>query len=113
MGGNERLAALKRARERQTRIEAATARAIRAQTAAERAIKVREMSARKHDERVAAAEQAVAVAASELAQTCGSSEAAAEILGWNVRELRRIAKIASSQSPEKIGVTGPTGSNHE
>lgn len=99
MGGNERLAALKRARERQRRIEAATARAIRAQTTVERAVKTREASARKHDEKVNAAEQAVASAAADLARTCGSSEAAAEILGWSTRELRRIIKTAAARAP--------------
>ncbi|WP_328992752.1 hypothetical protein OG394_00750 [Kribbella sp. NBC_01245] len=94
MGGNERLAALKRARERQRRIEAATARAIRAQTTVQRAVKTREASARKHDEKVNAAEQAVASAAADLARTCGSSDAAAEILGWSTRELRRITRTA-------------------
>ena len=109
MGGNERLAALKRARERQRRIEPATARAIRAQAAVERAAKARDASAHKHNEKVNATEQAVASAAADLRRICGSSEAAAEILGWSTRELRRITKTIVAPAPVQARTPAPTG----
>lgn len=89
---NSRVAALRRARERQSRIEAATARATRAQAALERAIKARLLAAERHDERVRDAEEATATEAAGLARVCGSAEAAAEILGWSMRHVRSVLK---------------------
>jgi hypothetical protein len=63
MAGSDRVAALRRARQRQARIETATARAIRAQVSVSRAMKARAASAELHDERVRRAEES---AASEL-----------------------------------------------
>jgi hypothetical protein len=95
MSGSDRVAALRRARQRQARIEAATARAIRAHAAVDRAIKAREMAAERHDERVAKAEAGASAHTAELARVCGSAEAAAEILGWSTREIRRVVKAQS------------------
>lgn len=92
MGASERVAALQRARQRQARIEAATARAIKAQTSLERAIQAKETAIRRCDERVTAAETRSAVEIAELAQVCGSADAAAEILGWSIRQVRRTIK---------------------
>jgi hypothetical protein len=92
MSGSERVAALRRARQRQARIEAATARAIRAHAAVERAIKARAAAAEQHDERVARAEASASADTAELARVCGSAEAAGEILGWTTREVRRLVK---------------------
>jgi hypothetical protein len=95
---SSRVAALRRARQRQVRIESATARATRAQTALERAIKVRQLAAERHDERVRAAEAASAVEVVELARVCGSTEAAAEILGRPVQDVRRVLKSEHERS---------------
>ncbi|GAB2679275.1 hypothetical protein [Kribbella swartbergensis] len=92
MGASERVAALRRARERQARIEAATARTITAQAAVARAIEARALAIERYDERVAGAEAASAAEIAELAKVCGSTDAAAEILGWSVRDLRRVLK---------------------
>ena len=92
MSGSERVAALRRARQRQARIEAATARAIRAHAAVERAIKARAAAAEEHDERVVRAEAGASADTAELARVCGSADAAAEILGWSTREVRRVVK---------------------
>jgi hypothetical protein len=92
MSGSERVAALRRARQRQARIEAATARAIRAHAAVERAIQARAAAAEQHDERVARAEASASADTAELARVCGSADAAAEILGWSTRDVRRVVK---------------------
>lgn len=92
MGANERVAALRRARERQARIEAATARTVKARASLDRAIVAREVAIERYDERVADAEAAWAAETAELAGVCRSADAAAEILGWSVRELRRVVK---------------------
>ncbi|RZT17494.1 hypothetical protein EV649_5040 [Kribbella sp. VKM Ac-2569] len=92
MGASERVAALRRARERQARIEAATARAVKARDSLDRTIVAREVAIERYDERVADAEAAWAAETAELARVCRSADAAAEILGWSVRELRRVVK---------------------
>ncbi|TCO37624.1 hypothetical protein EV646_12311 [Kribbella antiqua] len=113
MGASERVEALKRARQRQARIEAATARTIRAYAALERAIQARAFAVERHDERVAAAETASAAETAELARVCGSAEAAAEILGWSVRDVRRVVKEANGQrtTDRQIGGTGGPDDN--
>lgn len=93
MGASERVAALRRARERQTRIEAATTRTVKAQSSLERAVEARALAIERYDERVADAEAACAAEIAELARVCRSAEAAAEILGVPVGELRRIVKL--------------------
>lgn len=89
---SSRVAALRRARQRQARIEAATANAIRAQIALDRAIKARSLAAERHDERVRRAEQASIAEVVELVTVCGTAEAVAEILGWNARDVRKVIK---------------------
>lgn len=96
---SSRVAALRRARQRQACIEAATARATRAQAALGRAIKARSLAAERHNERVREAEQASAAETAELARVCGSADAAAEILGWSVREIRRVIKSEHEHAP--------------
>lgn len=86
------MAALQRARQRQARIEAATGRAVRARAALERANRSRELAIERHDEKVVGAEVASVREAAELAKVCGSTEAAAEILGLSLREMRRLLK---------------------
>ena len=92
MGASERVAALRRARERQARIEAATGRTIRAQASLVRAVEAKALAIERYDERIATAETVSAIETAELARVCGSAEAAAEILGCSVRELRRVLK---------------------
>ncbi|MER7243076.1 hypothetical protein [Kribbella sp. NPDC000426] len=87
------MAALRRARERQARIEAATTRTLKAQASLDRAVEARNLAIERYDERVADAEAARAAEITELVRTCRSSEAAAEILGWSVQELRRVVKV--------------------
>jgi hypothetical protein len=89
MAARERVAALKRARERQRRIEEQTARTVRAYAAAERARLARQRLIERADQRVAEAIELATTETARLAATCGSSEAAAEILGLEAREVRR------------------------
>lgn len=92
MGASERVAALRRARGRQARIEAATARTFNAQATLDRAVEAKALAIARYDERVANAEAMWAAEISELARACRSADAAAEILGCSVRELRRMVK---------------------
>ncbi|GAB2615004.1 hypothetical protein GCM10027269_84400 [Kribbella endophytica] len=86
------MAALQRARQRQARIEAATGRAVRARAALERANRSRELAIERHNEKVIGAQAASIREAADLAKVCGSTEAAAEILGLSLREMRRLLK---------------------
>lgn len=92
MGASERVEALQRARQRQARIEVATTRTIRAHASVDRAIEAKAAAIERYDERVATAEALSAAETAELARVCGSAEAAAEILGCSVRDIRRIVK---------------------
>jgi hypothetical protein len=92
MGANERVAALRRARERQAKIESATTRTVKAQTSLDRAVEAKALAIERYDARVAEAEALWAAEVAELALVCRSAEAAAEILGRPVRELRRVVK---------------------
>lgn len=103
MGASERIAALRRARERQARIESATTRTIRARTSLDRAVAARASAIERYDERVADAEAAWTAEIAELARTCRSAEAAAEILGWSVRELRRVVKAEQERRVSEAG----------
>lgn len=110
MGASERVAALRRARERQAQIESATARTIKARDSLDRAVTAREAAIERYDERVADAEAAWAAETAELTRVCRSAEAAAEILGWSVRELRRVVK---SDRERRTGADEPhAGGRH-
>lgn len=50
------------------------------------------VGAERHEERVRRAEESAASETAELARVCGSLDAAAEILGWTAREVRRVVK---------------------
>lgn len=110
MGASERVAALRRARERQTRIEAATTRTMKARDSLDRAVVAREVAIERHDVRVAEAEIAWAAETAELAQICRSAEAAAEILGWSVRELRQVVK---ADRERRTAVDEPLAGGHD
>lgn len=101
MGASDRVAALRRARQRQARIELATARAIKAYASLDRVIEAKALAIERYDERVANAESSSASETAELARVCGSAEAAAEILGWSVHDVRRVVKA------ERERRTGP------
>ncbi|MDX3006537.1 hypothetical protein PWY87_32975 [Kribbella solani] len=106
MGASERVAALRRARERQARIETVTGRTLRARASLDRAIDARSVAIERYDERVAEAEARWAAETAELARVCRSAEAAAEILGWSVGELRRVVKSERERraaSGERLG----------
>lgn len=89
VSGRERVAAVRRARERQTRIEAATVRVARAQALVQRRRATRDRVLAAAAARVAAAEAAVAGEISTLVSACGSTAYAAEILDLPERDVRR------------------------
>ena len=91
MAGRDRVAALKRARERQRRIEEQTSRTVRAFRAADRARAARERAVERADQHLHDAIAAATAETARLADICGSVEAAAEILGIEAREVRRAA----------------------
>jgi hypothetical protein len=108
MGASERIAALRRARERQARIESATLRAMKAQASLDRTVEAKAHAIERYDERVADAEALSAGEIADLARVCGSAEAAAEILGWTVVDVRRVIKaakerIAAARHPDAGG----------
>jgi hypothetical protein len=102
MTASHRVAALRRARQRQARIEVATARAIKALGALDRAIIAKQVAAERADERVARAEAGSRSETAELVRACGSAEAAAEILGWSVREVRKTIKAEDERPAEGL-----------
>jgi hypothetical protein len=65
---------------------------IRAQASLDRGIEAKANALQRYDERVSSAEALSEAEAADLAKVCGSAEAAAEILGWSVSELRRVVK---------------------
>jgi hypothetical protein len=101
MGASERVAALRRARQRQARVEAATARTIKAHASLDRAVEAKAAAIERYDERVAHAEAVSSAETAELARVCGSAEAAAEILGWPVQDVRRIVKAENERRAAK------------
>jgi hypothetical protein len=100
MAGRDRVAALKRARERQRRVEEQLARAVRAHAAVERARAARDRAIERADQRVTDATGLAVHETARLAATCASAEAAAEILDLDVRDVRR-AVAASVQAEDE------------
>lgn len=98
MSSRERVAALRRARERQSRIEAATTRVARAQQRVERAKTRRQRALESSDSRVAEAEIELAREVEALVTCCGSRGYAAEILELNEREIRKTVSRAQRGS---------------
>ncbi|WP_134001616.1 hypothetical protein [Kribbella sp. VKM Ac-2566] len=70
----------------------------------------REVAIERYDQRVADAEAAWAAETAELARVCRSAEAAAEILGWSVRELRRVVK---SDRERRAAADEPHAGGHD
>ena len=95
MSGRDRVAAVKRAREMQVRIEAATVRVAHSQRRAERARDQRRRSLDVADAKVADRDREVDAAVGLLADACGSTRYAAEVLGLPERQVRRMVKNAS------------------
>lgn len=94
MPGRDRVAALRRARERQHLIEQAATRAVKAQTAVKRAQQARQAALQKADARVREAQQTWAEEIAGLAAVAGSPVIAADILGISQREAQRASSEA-------------------
>jgi hypothetical protein len=98
MASRERIAALRRARERQTRIETATTRVSRTQVRVEQAKSRRQRALESADSRVAEAELELAREVKALVTSCGSIEYAAEILELNERDVRKMTTRAQGSA---------------
>jgi hypothetical protein len=98
MAGRDRLNAVKRARERQALIEAATLRVARAQARAEQARSAKERTVATADEKIAGADDALAVEIRALVAACGSTSYAAEILCLEERRVRRLASTKTARA---------------
>lgn len=110
MSGRDRVAAVKRARERQARIEEALARVTKAQRRAEQAWAQRQRSLEAAEAKVASAEDRVACDIAALATICGSTAYVAEVLGFSERQVSRLISRGRKQAeatgpePERRGV---------
>lgn len=96
MAGRDRIAALKRARERQRRVEEQVTRTVRALTSADRARVNRERVIERADQRLADATSIAMHETAQLVSVCGSIDAVAQILDLDVREVRRAISTAGS-----------------
>lgn len=98
MAGRDRIAALKRARERQRRVEEQVTRTVRAYTSADRARTNRERVIERADQRLVDASSLAMHETARLVTVCGSIDAVAQILDLDVREVRRAVSAAGSTS---------------
>ncbi len=94
MAGRDRVAAVRRARERQARIEAAALRIANSQRKLQRARGLRQRALEQAEARVAAREHDVEVEVNLLVEACGSPGYAAEVLELPERQVRQMAKRA-------------------
>ncbi len=94
MASRERIAALRRARERQTRIETATTRVSRTRGRLAQAKSRRQRALESADAKVAETELELAREVKALVACCGSTEYAAEILELNERDIRKMTARA-------------------
>ena len=94
MAGRDRIAAVRRARERQARIEAATTRVAQAQRRVEQAESRRQKTLDSANARLADTELGLAREIEALVTSCGSTGFAAEILGLDERQIRKITTRA-------------------
>jgi hypothetical protein len=102
MAGRDRIAAVKRARERQTRIEAATVRVAKAQGALSRAEARRDRAVEAAQAGVVRAGLEVAREVDALVDRCGSIGYAADILEVSERQVRKmLADLRRNEAQER------------
>ena len=94
MASRDRIAAVRRARERQARIEAATTRVAQAQRRVEQAESRRQRTLDSATARLADTELDLAREIEALVTSCGSTGYAAEILGLDERQIRKMTTRA-------------------
>ncbi len=94
MAGRDRIASVRRARERQARIEVVTTRVARAQRRVEQAEIRRQRTLDAANEKLADTELDLAREVDSLVTSCGSTEYAAEILGLDERQVRKLTTRA-------------------
>jgi len=101
MAGRDRIAAVKRARERQARVEAAVVRVTGAQRRVEQSAGRRQRAIDAADAKLSDLEDQYAREVEALVDTCGSVPYAAEVLGVDEREVRRTLKRARDHQQDR------------
>jgi hypothetical protein len=102
MAGRDRVAAVRRAREMQTRIETAAVRIANSQRKLQRARDQRQRALDQADTKVAAREHDVDVEVQLLVEACGSPRYAAEVLGLPERQVKQMTKRAHQSQEHAI-----------
>jgi hypothetical protein len=106
MAGRERIAAVKRARERQARVEAAAVRVAKVQRRVDQAAIRRQRAIDAADARLGQLEDEYSREVHALVDTCGSLGYAAEVLGLGERAVRRALRRAKDRPPEQAASRG-------
>ncbi len=108
MASRDRIAAVRRARERQARIEAATTRVAQAQRRVEQAETRRQRTLDSANARLADTELDLACEIEALVTSCGSTGYAAEILGLDERQIRKMTTRAQRNGGVDTSSKGAT-----
>ena len=103
MAGRDRIAAVKRARERQARVEAAAVRVAKVQRRVDQAVVRRQRTIEAADARLSEIEHEYCQEVDALVDTCGSVNYAAEVLGVGEREVRRAMRRVCKQANSSGG----------
>ena len=106
MAGRERIAAVKRARERQARVEAAVVRVAKVQRRADQAAIRRQRTIDAADARLGEIEHEYCQEVDALVGTCGSVSYAAEVLGLGERDVRRSMRRAKGHVDKQADASG-------
>lgn len=106
MAGRDRIAAVKRARERQARVEAVAVRVAKVQRRIDQATARRQRAIDAADARLVELGDEHAREVNALADTCGSINYTAEVLGLGERDVRRAIKRAKENPPKPIDHRG-------
>lgn len=109
MAGRDRIAAVKRARERQARVEAATIRVARMQRRVEQSAARRQRAIDAADARLAEVKDAYSREVEALVDTCGSVGYAADVLGLSERDVRSAIRRARRNAPNVHAQGGAHG----
>jgi hypothetical protein len=100
MAGRDRVAAVKRARERQARVEAVAVRVAKAQRRVDQASARRQRALEVADARVAEVRDEYSREVHALVDTCGSIGYAADVLGLSERDVRTMIRRAKKHAPK-------------
>ncbi len=106
MAGRDRIAAVKRARERQARVEAAAVRVAKSQRRVDQAALRRKRAIDAANARLGEIEDEYCCEVRALVETCGSVAYAAEILELGERDVRRAMRRAKDHKAKEADDRG-------